>query len=257
MRDQNPNQNQKKTGNEAKPANPRQGQGGNGNKRFRHNKPPRNFWKSLLTNKGFDLLVLILGITIAFAINSWMTAKDEMKEENFYINNLAIDVDKDIARLTASLAGLKEDYEVLIPYVEKFGRESVVGDSLASVVVAILSVDTFEGDNHTYLSMISTTKLPVITDPEVRIKLAEYYHFYKTIERFEDVYSNSLLDMNNYFSPSINYTLRSVVNRSVLSSVQTKNNLLLATSHLEDGIERYQEALVLAQDLRKSLVPVE
>jgi hypothetical protein len=255
MRDQNQNQNQKKSGNEARPAN--QKQGGNGNKRFRHNKPPRNFWKSLLTNKGFDLLVLIIGITIAFAINNWMAAKDELAEENFYINNLAIDVDKDIARLTASLAGLKEDYEVLIPYVEKFGRESVVGDSLASVVVAILSIDTFEGDNHTYLSMISTTKLPVITNPEVRIKLAEYYHFYKTIERFEDTYSNSLLDMNNYFSPSINYTLRSVVNRSVLSSVQTKNNLLLATSHLEDGIERYQEALVLAQDLRKSLVPVQ
>jgi hypothetical protein len=256
MRDQNQNQNQKKSGNEDRPANPKQG-GGNGNKRFRHNKPPRNFWKSLLTNKGFDLLVLVIGITIAFAINNWMTAKDELAEENFYINNLAVDVDKDIARLTASLAGLKEDYEVLIPYVEKFGKEAVVGDSLASVVVAILSIDTFEGDNHTYLSMISTTKLPVITDPEVRIKLAEYYHFYKTIERFEDVYSNSLLDMNNYFSPSINYTLRSVINRSVLSSVQTKNNLLLATSHLEDGIERYQEALVLAQDLRKSLVPID
>lgn len=255
MKDQNQNQNQRKSGNEARPAG--QKQGGKGNKRFRQGKPPRNFWKSLLTNKAFDLLVLVAGITIAFAINNQMRSVGEVEEENFYINNLAADVDKDIARLTTSLAGLKEDYEVLIPYVEKFGREAVVGDSLASVVVAILSIDTFEGDNHTYLSLISTTKLPVISNPELRKKLAEYYHFYKTIERFEDVYSNSLLDMNNYFSPSINYTLRSVVNRSVLSAVQTKNNLLLATSHIEDGIERYQEALVLAQDLRKHLVPVE
>jgi hypothetical protein len=255
MKEQNQNQNQRKGANEARPVSQRQG--GNGNKRFRHNKPPRNFWKSLLTNKGFDLLVLVVGITIAFAINSWMSNNDESKEALFYTNNLAADLDKDIAQLSTSLTGLKEDYEVLVPYVEKFGREAVVGDSLAAVVVAILSVDSFEGNNHTYLSMVSTSKLSLVKDLEVRKKLTQYYHFYNSIERFEDVYSNSLLDMNNYFSPSINYTLRSVVNRSVLSAVQTKNNLLLATSHLEDGIERYQEALVLAQELRKSLVPAQ
>lgn len=255
MKEQNQNQNQRKGANEVRPAG--QKQGGNVNKRFRHNKPPRNFWKSLLTNKAFDLLVLVIGITIAFAINHGMTASDESQEAQFYVDNLAADLDKDIVQLSTSLAGLKEDYEVLVSYVEKFGREAVVGDSLAAVVVAILSVDSFEGNNHTYLSMVSTSKLSLVKDLEVRKKLTQYYHFYNSIERFEDVYSNSLLDMNNYFSPSINYTLRSVVNRSVLSSVQTKNNLLLATSHLEDGIERYQEALVLAQELRKSLVPAQ
>ncbi len=252
MRDQQ--QNQKKGNGDAKATGPKQ-QGGN--RRFRQARPPRNFWKSLLTNKGFDLLVIVVGISLAFAVNNWFMAKDEREEENFYITSLAKDLDKDIVRLTSSLAELKDDYETLVSYVEEFGRESVVGDSLASVVVAILSVDSFEGDNHTYLSMLSSNKISAISDPELRRKLADYYHFYKTIERFEDTYSNSLLDMNSYFSPAINYTMRSIVNRSVLSSVQTKNNLLLATSHLEDGIERYQEALVLAQALRKSLQPVQ
>lgn len=241
--------NQQNNPSDTKPNNPK----GNNRKRFNKPRQPRNFWKSMLTNKFFDLFVVVAGVSLAFYLNSLKVAADQQKLERFYIENLRADLDKDIEELQKNLAEIKADNETVVGYVQQYGQGAVVGDSLASVVSVILSLDTFDGSNNTYASLIGTSGLSALADPTLRSLVAEYYNQYKSIERFEMVYTNALFEINSYFTPYCDYTLRKIVDRSVLTKVQTKNNLLIAAAQLEDGIESYEDALVLALALKKTL----
>jgi hypothetical protein len=228
----------------------------NNRNRFRQ-RPPRNFWKTLITNKAFDLLIVIAGVSIAFYLNSIKVTIDKQTTETFYKQSLATDLNADIDELTKNLKEIQEDYDILISYVQQYGEGKAVGDSLANVVTKILSLDTFAGTDNTYTSLVSSDGLGIVTDNALRNLVAEYYNQYQSIKRFEDVYTKALFEMNGYFSPSIDYTVRKITDRNVLTNVRTKNNLLIVAAQLEDGIESYEDALVQAQALKKQLAFVE
>lgn len=226
---------------------------GNNRKRFNKPRPPRNFWKSMLTNKAFDLLVVVVGISLAIYINNLYTASNQRSMERFHIENLEADLVKDIEELTKNLNEIRTDYNVVVSYVQEFGKGAVVGDSLASVVVAILSVDHFDGNDNTFFSIVSDNTLTTLEDAAIRRQVSEYYHQYKAIAQFEDMYRKGVSDIHHYFSPNMNYTLKKISNRNVLSTDETKNSLLLAAGQLETGIEVYEEALTLAKALKATL----
>lgn len=242
-RGNNPERNQERSNN------PR---GGNGRNRFKP-RPPRNFWKTLVTNKAFDLFIVITGVSIAFYLSSVKANIDKKEAEKFYKESLANDLNRDTEELTKNLKEIQEDYDILIGYVQQYGEGKAIGDSLATVITKILSLDTFEGTNNTYTSLVSSDGLGVLSDIELRNQVAEYYNQYQSIKRFEDVYTKALFEMNGYFSPYFDYTNRKIIDRSVLTNMRTKNNLLIVAAQLEDGIESYEDALVLAQSLKKGL----
>lgn len=227
--------------------------GNNRGRRFNKPRPPRNFWKTMLTNKFFDLLVLVIGLSIVYAIYSAKIAHDNSNRKDFYKKNLVNDLDRDIEELNKNIQELKYDNQVVVSYVQQYSQGEVVGDSLASVVVAILSLDTFNGNDNTYQALISSNSLISFSDPADVSLIAEFYNQYKSISRFEESYNRSIGDVNEYFSSKINYALRKIVDRSILNSERTKNCLLLSAAQLETGIEQYEEALSLAKQLRKHL----
>lgn len=228
------------------------GNKGGNRRRFDQRKPPRKFWRSLLTNKIFDLFIVVIGVTIAFQLYNWKQSMDEQKLEDFYIENMTADLTRDIAELKKGLAVLKSDYQGVVGYIEKFGQKTVVDDTLVSVISVILSLDSFDGNRNTYLTLMSSNGAP-LHNSAIRGQVTEYYNQYNAIRHFEDVYTDVIFMINDYFSPYCDYTFLKVVDRSVLSRVETKNNLLIAAAHLEEGIESYEEALVMAEALKKNL----
>jgi hypothetical protein len=226
--------------------------GGKG-RHFTKSRPPRIFWKSLLTNKAFDLFIVIAGITIAFQLNIWRISAEQRSLEKYYFENISTDLDKDIVELDKIGKELQADYDVVVSYVQEYGKGAVVGDSLASVVVAILSLDAFSGNNNAYFSLMNNNSMNTIADASLRSQVSEYYNQYKNLERFEEMYAEVISKINEYFSPTMNYTLRKISNRSVLSSDQTKNSLLMVAAQLETGIESYEETLAKAKELKKVL----
>ncbi len=226
---------------------------GNKGRRFSAPRPPRIFWKSLLTNKAFDLLIVVLGVSIAFYLNTLRVSSEQRKAEKFYIENMAVDIDKDIVELEKIGKELQADYDVVVSYVQEYGKGAAVGDSLASVVVAILSLDTFSGNDNAYFSLVNSDGMNTIADAVTRSQVSEYYNQYKNLKHFEEVYADVVFQINSYFSPNMNYTLRKISNRNVLSSDQTKNSLLMVAAQLETGIESYEETLNKAKELRKRM----
>jgi hypothetical protein len=240
------------------PNNPSENKGqshrGNQKRRFHKPRPPRNFWKSMAINKGLDLVVVIVGVTIAIYIHNLTTAAQHRSVEKEYVSGLIADLSKDIDELKRNLKGHKQDYESIVAYVEKYSKGQSIDDSLASVLSSILTLNTFSKSNsNTYTALINNHEINALSEVEVRGKIAEYYNQYHAIERFDHVYTELLFDINSYFSPYCDYTQRKLVDKSILAKVQTKNLLLLAAAQLEDGIENYENTLVMAESLKKYL----
>lgn len=230
--------------------------GNNGRNRFKQ-RPPRNFWKSLLTNKIFDLVIVVVGVSIAFYLNSLKTNADKRELEKFYVENISRDLTADIAELSKNLEDIDRDYQLLVSYVQQYGEQKAVGDSLASVIANILSLNTFEPNDNAYQSLLGANGLEVFSTPELRSLTTNYYNSYRRIKRFEEVYTKAIFDIYSFFTPYCDYTLRRIVDKSVLTKVQTKNSLLIAAAQLEDGIESYDEALIAAKALQKALSEVQ
>jgi hypothetical protein len=96
--------------------------------------------------------------------------------------------------------------------------------------------------------------LSIIDNKDARNLISEYYKSYKSIDRFEYVYTEFLLnDFHPYFAPFVDYATEKINDTLTFNKAQTNNNLLMAGGQINDGIEKYKFALVKALALRRML----
>jgi hypothetical protein len=210
------------------------------------------FLKALLLNKSLDLVIVIVGVTIAFQLNNLKQHSDQKSLERFYLESLVVDVNKDIKKMNEILVSLQADKSAAMSCL---GGGKINKDTLAGAILEILSFETFNDRNeNTYSTLIAGNGISVISNGELRNQIVEYYKSYRSIDRFESVYTAFLLNhFNTSFSPYFDFQNRQIINESILKNIQTKNNLMIANGQLDDGIESYEGALLKSTALKESL----
>ncbi len=210
----------------------------------------------LLANKFIDLCIVIVGVTIAFQLNNLKQSSDERSLEKFYLENLLIELDKDTNRMNEIVFSLRSD-KLWADKCLNF-KKGLTVDTLQSTVLEILSFETFnDRSDNTYRTIVSNGS-STIRNRVTRSLLQDYYKCYANIDRFESIYTEFILNhFNVYFSPYYDYVNRKLLDASIIKSVQTKNNLLIVASQLNDGIESYEEAITKAAVLKKVLQEVD
>jgi hypothetical protein len=203
--------------------------------------PNKIYWRELLTDKFVDLLMVILGVYIAFQLNNWKLESDEKGLERFYMEDMVVDLDKDINEIQENLLSLKADKRALTEYMEH--RMEWPADSLGNLVVNILSFETFTYNQNTYQTLISGNGLSAFHNHQVRTSITEYYNSYTPILRFEEVYTSALFKWHEHFSPYVRYATKEVLDPGVVKSATTENFFLLVDGQLSDAIEAYEDAL--------------
>lgn len=211
--------------------------------------------KNLLMNKILDLLIVIFGITIAFQLNNLKEKSDQGSLEHFYLENLGSDIDKDITSIKYVLKELRYDSALTGICLSQHASGNISMDTLGKAVVNILSFETFNSRNdNTYTTLVNSNGLSIIENKDIRNLINEYYKKYKSIDRFEYVYTEFLLNnFHPYFSSKIDYTTGKVKSTINLGDAQAINNLLIAQGQLKDGINKYNLALKKAFALKKKL----
>jgi hypothetical protein len=129
-------------------------------------------------------------------------------------------------------------------------------DTLSHTVISILSFETFNYRNdNTYNTLINSHGLSIFRNKDTRSLISEYYKSYKSIDRFEYVYTEFLLnDFHPYFSSYVDYATGKINNPVILNDAPTNNRLLMAEGQLNDGLAKYKNALAKASALRRIIV---
>jgi len=134
-----------------------------------------------------ELLVVVVGLMMAFQLDRWWEDIGDKKLERVYIQRLIDDIESDIPKLESAirLADMRKDYAELL--MDVAGNPAVAAQQPASFLVAVDQASfTFSPAlrKATYDDLRSTGNMRLIRDPEIKTRLHDYYSFDETQLQF-------------------------------------------------------------------------
>ena len=158
-------------------------------------------------DKLVDLLVVILGISIAFGINNWADGRKDARKKQRYLVSLSNDLRVDSVALVTHRRGL-ENLRDAIDTLQAltYRRNLLKADTIAKTIMKLGSGGFFTPEDYTYRALQQTGDFSLLSDDSLQIAVAKLYDTYEDLLVFEDIYKTVMFD---YVIPyNFNYNFR-------------------------------------------------
>ena len=143
-----------------------------------------------------ELTIVVLGVFLAFQLNSWNEARKNKLEEQRIIKQLLQDLKNEKFVLTNFKNNIKKDNDHLVSI--KYRSEY---QNLDSIIFYLNSIFVHYPLNAEYVNLKSSGKLSLITDKSLRHNIVTYYEMnYKIYEEMETYSRKNYYD---YIEPFI------------------------------------------------------
>jgi hypothetical protein len=114
-----------------------------------------------------ELLIVIIGISIAFWLNNMALEDKANREKIAYLKDIKSDLKKDSLRLTYNIKNNEVKKEKL-DYSLQLIQESAQIDSVLNYIIEIGNYDFFNPDNFTITSLLQSGDLKLIDSEETK-----------------------------------------------------------------------------------------
>ena len=186
-------------------------------------------------DKLVDLLVVILGISIAFGIDNWAEGRKDARAKQQYLISLSSDLTKDSLRLQKNKTDLQALDAVLdtlftVTYQQDIGKAELI----ASVSLKLGRGALFTPEDYTYQALQQTGDIGLFSNDSLQMALSRLHDIYETIESQQEIFrtiqfdyvipfyfnyderNKTIVDPEIYFQPKfINVLLAIGGNRSI------------------------------------------
>lgn len=172
-----------------------------------------------------SLLVVILGISVAFYLEGYREGKSADKLSAQYLISLSEDLEED-RKLLDTLNAVNER---LLANLVKLSNASVGApvdlDSLAGFMYSIMYNPPFTPQSTSYESMKSSGQMDLLSDFEVRKKVVELYEqYYSGMGQFDAAIAEHLRDfVKPYFVENARYVGPNRLDEAILNNPQFRN----------------------------------
>jgi hypothetical protein len=141
-------------------------------------------WKNQFVN----LVAVILGVYIAFALNDWQVNKSLSKKRHEAILSLKDELLKDKEELTKGLGEI-DTLTLKIKGLFRYSEmDSTAADSMNYFMGGILTQQVFNPNNFTFQSLINTGDMGGLSDITFRRDILELYNgHYNTIKDLDEI----------------------------------------------------------------------
>ena len=159
-------------------------------------------------DKLVDLLVVILGISIAFGINNWADARKNERKKEQYLISLSHDLRVDSLALVKHERGLEEMKKVIDGlWSLTYKRDLTKADTVARTITKLGAAGFFTPEDYTYRALQQTGNFSLLSADSLQLAVAKLYDTYEKLQLQEDLYKTIQLD---YVVPyNFNYNLKS------------------------------------------------
>ena len=138
--------------------------------------------KSIVPWMAAELIVVVLGVLIAFAADGWREDLREAQEERLYLDRLSDDLDATLNMFQFAQARLERMGDATLTLIEiqeaGEGRSSVDPDSLAALYIMAAGpewVPSILERGATYRELVASGRLQLLRDRELRGRLVFFY----------------------------------------------------------------------------------
>ncbi|MBT8287572.1 MAG: hypothetical protein KJO00_06110 [Bacteroidia bacterium] len=127
-----------------------------------------------------EIILVVIGILIALQVNNWNIKRIERTSEIKYLNNIKLDLQKDLASLTYQIDFRREKYDRVEKLIAQINGQPVQDiDELAKNVFFTLMEERFTPNRSTYNELASSGNLNLISNDSIKKLLLELEELYK------------------------------------------------------------------------------
>jgi len=207
-------------------------------------------WKRLF----LELLVVFLGVTAGFLLNSWQLERQDEDIANKYMDGFLHDVNANIVGFEEAIA---EDSLWLIyttPSLRSIQNGSVSVDSANVVLKQIVSISSLEFQTSTYEDITNSGKLNIISDYDLKKQIVDYHVTILGVGFIDDYF----YDFFNDFSMPFIFSNFSVLNGrlavpEIRNSIEFANVIAGYYSMVQQRQSAYQKLLDESHALKSYL----
>lgn len=203
-----------------------------------------------------ELLIVICGISIAFALNNWAQGRQEKQLALTYLENIEQDIVADLAALDENIEQLQSISKTIDGYIPHLFRQLPGRDSIPSHIFRDMhQYVNFFPHRATYESMLHSGDLKLIQDFDLKNQIVEHYNSYeKLFEALERHESFAKQYSAEYFMKNTDHNLLFRNQQAHLLDDPYMKNLLFSTKGiLGIQIKAHEEAKQNCLDLKSAL----
>lgn len=145
-----------------------------------------------------EIILVVIGILIALQVNNWNSHRIDKQRESVYLKNINRDLKEQLISIQSQM-----DYEfsiiqlakpLIINYKEH--REFKVDSAFTASVGRLTGRMTFVKNNPTYIELLSSGNIDIISNDSLKNELINYY---QQMERMEQIINKN----NNLFTDAV------------------------------------------------------
>lgn len=127
-----------------------------------------------------EIVLVVIGILIAVNIDNWNAGRIEKARETKYLENIKLDLIKDLERLEYLIRFRKNRIEGDQKIIDHINGEPITDYTrLTKLVVNSAMEEKFSPSNNTFTELLSSGNLNIISNDSIKILLLELQELYK------------------------------------------------------------------------------
>ncbi len=203
-------------------------------------------------NYFIELMIVIIGISIAFWLNNVAINTKNEQEKISYLTDIRHDLKTDSLRLSGNIRNNEAKSEKLSNALELIDRTAPI-DSVLEKIIEIGNYDFFTPDNFTLISLLQSGDLKLIDSDKTKKELLRLLKVYDSIDNMQKNFLQALDD--NYFPmllTKVDMTKLKAIDSKFFYGVEIKNYCGFTLNETSQHIRTYkyaQKQLVKVTDL--------
>src|SRR5690554_1744176 len=123
-----------------------------------------------------EILIVIIGITIAFSLNKCSLEKENKKLSKMYLVNLRSDLEHDKATLEKNILTFETKVKKIIDVKKLLNSGQTINASHNMLIFEIYDLEKFKPNNVTYNTLLNSGDFKLIRDFELRKAIEAHYN---------------------------------------------------------------------------------
>jgi len=203
-----------------------------------------------------EIVLVVIGILIALSINNWNSERINRKQEKEYLSRLVVDLEKDLENLQGTVTRYQQKLILGKIVVDQLGENNsefflstdayqdalkrfngkddwTPPEQFGSKLYDILKIYLFNQRRVTFDEMISTGKIEIIKDQNLRTLIQEYYPQADDVQNFQN---SIILNVQQNYRNALYENNISTINQGDFNEIQA---ILTNPTGLIVAIENY------------------
>ena len=202
-------------------------------------------------NHFIELIVVFIGITLAFMLNNWREEYTDLQMAEKYINSFQNDITYDHSQLDSIIHSNESKLEQITQFINSLKNKNATILDGERIMGLMAEINPFIPKINTYESIKNSGSLNILTDFDIKEKLIQYYQSLEEKKLIEDM---NLLYITTYIIPYIHqnadFLNQRIINKNVLNNHNFTNLVLGYYQLLVQTIDFYKEIFELNNELQ-------